>query len=37
MLLQIGQDQHIKLLGYVDADVNPSNGMVYTTDMGLHA
>ena len=37
MLLQISQDQNIKLLGYIDADVTPSNGMVYTTDMGLHA
>jgi len=37
MLLQISHDQNIKLLGYIDADVTPSNGMVYTTDMGLHA
>jgi Ca2+-binding RTX toxin-like protein len=37
MLLQITSDQHLKLLGYIDADVNPGNGMVYTTDMGMGA
>jgi hypothetical protein len=37
MLLQITADQHVKLLGYVDSDVTPANGMVYTTNMELTA
>ena len=37
MLLQITPDQHLRLLGYVSADVTPANGMVYTTDMSLQA
>jgi Ca2+-binding RTX toxin-like protein len=37
MLLQITEDQQLKLLGYVNADVAPANGMVYTTDMSLQA
>jgi hypothetical protein len=37
MLLQITADQHVKLLGYVDSEVTPANGMVYTTNMGLTA
>jgi Ca2+-binding RTX toxin-like protein len=37
MLLQITGDQQLRLLGYVNADVAPANGMVYTTDMSLQA
>jgi hypothetical protein len=37
MLLQITADQHVKLFGYVDSEVTPANGMVYTTNMELTA
>jgi Ca2+-binding RTX toxin-like protein len=37
MLLQVGADQQLTMLGYVSADVTPANGMVFTTDMSLQA
>ena len=37
MLLQVTADAHLKLIGYVDSVVTPSNGMIYTTDMAMHA
>jgi hypothetical protein len=37
MLLQVGSDQQLTMLGYVSADVTPANGMVFTTDMSLQA
>ena len=37
MLLQVGADQQLSMLGYVSADVTPANGMVFTTDMSLQA
>jgi hypothetical protein len=37
MLLHTDSDLNTSLLAYVDADVTPANGMVYTTNMGLTA